>query len=54
LLTSVRLRTQQVVDINTQLFRINRIQRVFGIDERTGFTLALCRSDNLQRQGSFT
>ena len=54
LLTGVRLRTQQVVDIHTQLAGINRVQRVLGIDKRTGFTFALCRGDHLQRQGSFT
>jgi recombination protein RecA len=36
LLAGIRLRTQQVVDIHAQLARIDRIQRVFRIDERTG------------------
>ncbi len=54
LLAGIRLRTQQVVDIHAQLARIDRIQRVFRIDERTGFTFALRCGDNLQRQGGFT
>ena len=54
LLTGVRLGAQQVVDIDAQLTRIHWIQRVFRIDERTGFTFALRRGDNLQRQRRFT
>ncbi len=36
LLAGVRLRTQQVVDIDAQFACIDRIQRMFSIDERTG------------------
>ena len=54
LLAGVRLRTQQVVDIDAQFACIDRIQRMFSIDERTGFTFALRCGDNLQRQGGFT
>ncbi len=54
LLAGIRLGAQQVVDINAQLAGIYRIQRVFGIDERTGFAFTLRCGDNLQRQGSFT
>ena len=54
LFTGVRLRTQQVVDINAKLTGINRVKRVFCIDKRTGFTFALCGSNHLQRQGCFT
>ena len=54
LFTGIRLRTQQVVDIHAQFARIDRVQRVFGIDERTGFTFTLRCGDNLQRQGGFT
>ncbi len=54
LLTGIRLRTQQVIDVDTQFTGIHRVQCVLGVNERTGFTFALCCGNNLQRQGSFT
>ena len=54
LFTGVRLRTQQVVDINAQLASIDWVQRVFSVDKRTGFAFTLRGSDNLQRQRCFT
>ncbi len=54
LFTIVRLRYQQVIDIDAQLLRIDGIQRMFGIDEgciTPGF-LGFC--DHMKRQGGFT
>ena len=54
LFAGVRLRAQQVVDVDAQLTRINRIQRVLCIDKCTGFTFTLRGGDNLQGQCRFT
>src|SRR6185312_761495 len=51
LLASVRLRDQQVVDVDAELFRIGGIERVFGIDERGGTAGALAVGDRLQGHG---
>ena len=36
LLAGVGLRNQQIVDVDAELLRIDRIERVFGVDERRG------------------
>ena len=54
LLTGIRLGNQQLINVNTQLFRINRVQCVLGIHKGTGFTLFLRFRDNLQSQRGFT
>ncbi|STW27715.1 Uncharacterised protein [Klebsiella michiganensis] len=41
LFAGIRLGAQQVVDIDAQLACVNRVQRVFRIDKRTGFAFAL-------------
>ncbi len=54
LLTSIRLRAKQVINIYTEFFSINWIKRVFSIDERTGQSLALRFSDYRKSQSSLT
>ncbi len=54
LLTGVRLGDQQLIHINTQLFGVLRIERVFGIDEGTGTPCLLRLGDHLQGQRGFT
>ena len=51
LLTGVRLRHQQIVDLDPELFGVGRIERVFSIDERGGTAGALAGRDDLQRHG---
>ena len=54
LLAGVRLGDQQVVDVYAQLFSVDRVQCVLGVDEGTGFTGFLRFGDHLQGQGGFT
>ncbi len=51
LLAGVRLRDQQIVDIDAQLAGIDRIERVLGVDVRGGAARLLHLGDDLQRQG---
>src|SRR5262249_22030813 len=44
----------QVVDIHTEFTRINRIQRVFHVDERGDSSALLGLCNNLQRDCRFT
>ena len=50
LLAGVRLRDQQVVDVDAELLGVARIERVLGVDERGGAAAALHLGDHLQRQ----
>ena len=50
LLAGVGLRDQQVVDIDAELARIDRIERVLGIDEGADAALLLRLGDAMQRQ----
>ena len=50
LLAVVGLRDEQVVDVDAQLLRISRVERVFGIDERRHPAQLLRFRDDLQRQ----
>ena len=49
--TGIRLRTQQVIDINAKLTGIDRVQCVFCIDKCTGFTFTLSSGNNLHIKG---
>src|SRR5450755_3900010 len=46
----VRLRYQQVIDLDAEFFRINRVERMLRIDERRGAAMCLCRGDDRKRQ----
>ena len=50
LLAGIRLRDQQVVDLDAELLRIHRIERMLGIDERRRAAVALRRGDDGKRQ----
>ena len=50
LLAGIRLRNQQVADIDAELLGILRIERVFGVDEGGGATQFLHFSDDLQAE----
>jgi hypothetical protein len=50
LLAGVRLRDQQVVDVDAELLGIGRIERVLGVDEGGGAAALLALGDDLQRQ----
>src|SRR5690606_10187715 len=54
LLAGIRLRNQQVFKINAQLAGIDRIERMFRIDECTDTALLLCLRDRVQRQCRLT
>src|ERR1700736_1120036 len=54
LFAGIGLRDQQVVDFDPELFRVHRIERMFGIDERRRAAVTLRRSDDGQRQRGFT
>ena len=51
LLARVRLRDQQVVDVEADLLRVPGIEGVLGVDERRGAALALRLRDHFQGQG---
>src|SRR6185312_6410195 len=51
LLAGVGLRYKQVVDLDAELFRVGRIERVLGIDERGSAAGALAAGDGLQGHG---
>jgi hypothetical protein len=50
LLAGVGLGDQQVVDIDAQLAGIDRVERVFGVDEGAGAAALLRLGDDMQRQ----
>ena len=54
LLAGVRLRDEQVVDVDAEFFGIHRVEGVLGIDERGGAAVALDFGDHFERQGGFT
>ena len=41
LFAGIRLRDQQVVDVDAELLRVDRIERVLGVDERAGAAVLL-------------
>ena len=51
LFASVRLRDQQVVNVDAQLAGVIRVQRVLGVDEGAGGALPLGFGDDRQGQG---
>ena len=51
LLAGIRLRNQQVVDIDAQLAGVVRVQCVFGVDEGAGGTHLLRLSDHREGHG---
>ena len=53
LLAVVGLRHEQVVDIDAELLRVGRIERVLGVDERRHAAQFLRLGDDLQRQRGF-
>ena len=54
LLTVVRLRDQQVVDIDSQALGIAGVEGMFGVDKRRGASGSLGLSNNVQGQGRLT
>ncbi len=50
LLARIRLRNQEIFEIDPELSRIDRIECVFGIDEAADAALLLCLGNGLQRQ----
>src|SRR5690606_1337497 len=50
LLTGIGLRDQEVIYVHADLLRINRVERVLGVDERRGAALLLDLRNDLQRQ----
>jgi hypothetical protein len=53
LLAGVGLRDQKVVDIDTKLSRIDRVERVFRVDKSTGAAFLLSFGKAVQRQRGF-
>src|SRR5262249_5607491 len=54
LLAGVRLRNQKIVDIDAELARIDRIERMFGIDESADAALFLRLGQAMQSQRRLT
>ena len=54
LFTSIRLRNQQVINVDAQLAGVLRVQCVLGIDEGTGSAVLLRLRNDRQGQGGFT
>ena len=54
LFAGIRLRHQQIVDIDAELVGIGRVERVFGVDERGRAAGFLAFGDDLQRQRGLT
>ncbi|OEI67236.1 putative protein recA [Curtobacterium sp. ER1/6] len=54
LLTGVRLRDEQGVDVDTELLGVLRVERVLGVDEGRDATGALRVGDGVQGQGRLT
>ena len=54
LLARIGLGNQEIININAQLFGIGRIQRMLGINNRTGAPGLLRFSNNMQSQCGFT
>src|SRR4051794_21892774 len=50
LLAGIRLRNQQIVDIDPKLFGIERVERVLGVDKGAGAAAFLRLGDDVQRQ----
>ncbi len=51
LFARIRLGDDQVIDVDAQLLRVCRVERMFGIDEGTCATLLLGFRNDMQRQG---
>jgi hypothetical protein len=54
LFAGVRLRNQQVVDVDAQLAGVFRVEGVFGVDEGAGGAVLLRLGDDRQGQRGFT
>ena len=54
LFTGIRLGNIQIIHHNAQIFGINRIQSVFGIDKSGGTAQTLGLSHHMQGNGGFT
>ncbi len=52
LLAGIRLRDDQLVDVDAQLLGIDRIERVLGIDESRGAAILLRLGDDVERERS--
>jgi hypothetical protein len=50
LFAGIGLRDDQLVDVDAQLLGIDRIERVFGVDESGGAAVLLRFGDDVQRQ----
>ena len=50
LLAGIGLRDQQIVDIDPELFGIDRVERVLGVDKGAGAAALLRLGDDVQRQ----
>ena len=53
LLAGVGLRDQEFVDVDAELAGIDRVERVFGVDEGADAALLLALGDGVQRQRGF-
>src|SRR6266480_1904730 len=51
LLAGIRLADQELVDVDTQLARVRRVEGVLGVDERRDAALALRLRDDVQTDG---
>jgi len=54
LFAGVRLGDQKIVDIDAELARIDRVERVFGVDEGADAALLLRLGEAMQRERGFT
>ncbi len=54
LLAGIGLADQQFVQIDAQLLGVDRVQRVFGVDEGAGAALLLGLGQDVERQGGLT
>jgi hypothetical protein len=50
LFTGIGLRNDQLVDVDAELLGIDRVERVFGVDERSGAAALLRLGDDVQRE----
>src|SRR5208283_1790944 len=50
LLAVVRLRDEQILDLDAELARVGRVERVFGVDKRAGTARLLRFRDTFQRE----
>ena len=51
LLTGIRLRDEEVVDVDANPPRVLRIHRMLGVDERADAATPLCFRDNVVHKG---